>query len=50
MGFAFINLKKYPDAKAAFTQAASVDSPYKQPALEKIKTLPASSATRRKAS
>jgi tetratricopeptide (TPR) repeat protein len=50
MGFAFINLKKYSDAKAAFTQAASVDSPYKQPALEKIKTLPASPATRRKAS
>jgi tetratricopeptide (TPR) repeat protein len=50
LGFAFINLKKFPDAKAAFTQAASVDSPYKQPALEKIKTLPTSPATRRKAS
>ena len=50
MGFAFINLKKFPDAKAAFTEAASVNSPYKQPAMDKIKTLPASPATRRKAS
>jgi len=50
LGFAFINLKKFPDAKDAFTQAASVNSPYKQPALEKIKTLPTSPATRRKAS
>jgi tetratricopeptide (TPR) repeat protein len=50
MGFAFINLKKFPEAKTAFTEAASVNSPYKQPALDKIKTLPASPATRRKAS
>jgi tetratricopeptide (TPR) repeat protein len=50
MGFAFINLRKIPEAKAAFTQAASVNSPYKQPALDKIKTLPAGPATRRKAS
>jgi tetratricopeptide (TPR) repeat protein len=50
MGFAFINLKKYPDAKAAFTEAASVNSPYKQPAMDKIKTLPASPATRHQAS
>ena len=50
LGFAFINLRKIPEAKAAFTQAASVNSPYKQPALDKIKTLPASPATRHKAS
>jgi tetratricopeptide (TPR) repeat protein len=50
LGFAFINLRKIPEAKAAFTQAASVNSPYKQPALDKIKTLPASPPTRRKAS
>jgi tetratricopeptide (TPR) repeat protein len=49
LGFAFINLRKIPEAKAAFTQAASVNSPYKQPALDKIKTLPASPATRHKA-
>ena len=50
LGFAFINLQKIPEAKAAFTQAASVNSPYKQPALDKIKALPASPPTRRKAS
>ncbi|HVH50088.1 MAG TPA: hypothetical protein VM781_00355 [Candidatus Bathyarchaeia archaeon] len=50
LGFAFINLKKFPDAKAAFTQAASVNSPYKQPALDKIKTLPTAPAARHKAS
>ena len=50
LGFACINLKKYPEAKVAFTQAASVNSPYKQPALDKIKTIPAASAPRRKAS
>ena len=49
LGFAFINLRKIPEAKAAFTQAASVNSPYKQPALDKIKALPASPATRHKA-
>jgi tetratricopeptide (TPR) repeat protein len=41
MGFAFLNLKKYSDAKAAFSEAASVNGPYKQPALDKIKTIPA---------
>jgi len=50
LGFAFINLKNFPEAKAAFTAAASVNSPYKQPAQDKIKTLPASAGTRRKAS
>src|SRR6267154_1000542 len=50
LGFAFINLRKIPEAKTAFTQAASVNSPYKQPALDKIKALPASPPTRRKAS
>jgi len=50
LGFAFINLKNFPEAKAAFTAAASVNSPYKQPAQDKIKTLPAGAGTRRKAS
>jgi len=49
LGFAFLNLKKYPDAKAAFGEAASVNSPYKQPALDKIKTIPAGPPTRGKA-
>lgn len=51
LGFAFINLRKIPEAKAAFTEAASVNSPYKGPAQDKLKTLPAAApATRRKAS
>ena len=41
LGFAFLNLKKLPEAKQAFTDAASVNSPYKQPALDKLKALPA---------
>jgi tetratricopeptide (TPR) repeat protein len=51
LGFAFLNLKKYSDAKAAFGEAASVNGPYKQPALDKIKTIPAVPAgTHRKSS
>ena len=49
LGFALINLKKLPEARAAFTEAASVNTPYKGPAQDKLKTLPASAATRRKA-
>lgn len=36
LGFAYLNLKRNPDAKQAFTEAASVDSPYKAPAQQKI--------------
>lgn len=36
LGFAYLNLKKNPEAKQAFTEAASVDSPYKGPAQQKI--------------
>jgi tetratricopeptide (TPR) repeat protein len=51
LGFAFLNLKKYSDAKAAFSEAASVNGPYKQPALDKIKTIPAvPTGTHRKSS
>jgi len=50
LGFAFINLKKVAEARAAFSAAASVDSPYKGPAQDKLKTLPAAPTTRRKAS
>jgi tetratricopeptide (TPR) repeat protein len=39
MGFAYLNLKKVPEAKAAFTEAASVNSPYKGPAQERLKAL-----------
>jgi tetratricopeptide (TPR) repeat protein len=41
LGFAYLNLKKTADARQAFTQAASVDSPYKQPSLDKLKSIPA---------
>lgn len=48
LGFAFINLKKVPEARTAFREAASVDSPYKGPAQDKLKSLPAATAARRK--
>jgi tetratricopeptide (TPR) repeat protein len=50
LGFAFLNLKRIPEAKAAFTEAASVNSPYKSYAQDKLKTLPATAAAKRKAS
>jgi tetratricopeptide (TPR) repeat protein len=37
LGFALLNLKRNAEAKEAFTQAASVNSPYKGPALDKLK-------------
>lgn len=48
LGFALLNLKKNVEAKEAFTQAASVNSPYKALAQEKLKGLAA--PARRKAS
>lgn len=51
LGFALLNLKKVPEAKVAFTEAASVNSPYKPLAQEKLKALPAGTggaATRKK--
>ncbi len=48
LGYAFLNLKKLPEAKQAFTDAASVNSPYKQPALDKLKGLPARAPVARK--
>src|SRR3981189_2885528 len=51
LGYAYLNLKKLPEAKQALTEAASVNSPYKQLALDKLKTLPAKApgTTRKKA-
>ena len=37
LGYALLNLKKTAEAKEAFTQAASVNSPYKTLAQEKLK-------------
>src|SRR6266852_8137744 len=48
LGFALLNLKRNPEEKEAFTQAASVNSPYKGPAQEKLKAMAA--PPRRKAS
>src|SRR5467141_2654553 len=39
LGFALLNLKRNPEAKDAFTQAASVNSPYRGPAQEKLKAM-----------
>ncbi|MGB9431132.1 MAG: hypothetical protein WBQ89_02720, partial [Candidatus Acidiferrum sp.] len=51
LGFAYLNLKKNADATKAFTEAASVDSPYKAPAREKLAELgSARPATHKKAS
>jgi tetratricopeptide (TPR) repeat protein len=41
LGFALLNLKRNAEAKEAFTQAASVNSPYKGPAMEKLKAIEA---------
>lgn len=38
LGFALLNLKRNAEAKEAFTQAASVNSPYKALALDKLKS------------
>jgi tetratricopeptide (TPR) repeat protein len=47
LGFALLNLKKNAEAKEAFTQAASVNSPYKALAQEKLKA--SAAPARRKA-
>jgi tetratricopeptide (TPR) repeat protein len=50
LGFAYLNVKKIPEAKQAFTDAASVDSPYKGPAQDKLKGLAAAKAPAKKGS
>ncbi|HTQ96649.1 MAG TPA: hypothetical protein VMH89_07580 [Candidatus Acidoferrum sp.] len=51
LGFAYLNLKRNSDATKAFTEAASVDSPYKGPAQQKLAELGgAKPAVRKKAS
>ena len=47
LGYALLNLKKVQDAKQAFTEAASVDSPYKQPSLDKLKAMSGASSSAR---
>ncbi len=48
LGFAYLNLKRGPEAKQALTEAASVDSPYKGPAQEKLKSLAAAKPAAKK--
>jgi tetratricopeptide (TPR) repeat protein len=51
LGFAYLNLKKNADAAKAFTEAASVNSPYKAPAEQKLAEIGAAKpATHKKAS
>jgi tetratricopeptide (TPR) repeat protein len=50
LGFALLNLKKNPEAKEAFTQAASVNSPYKALAQEKLRGLSVATPAQRKKS
>jgi tetratricopeptide (TPR) repeat protein len=49
LGFALLNLKRTAEAKEAFTQAASVNSPYRAKALEKLKASAGSAAARKSA-
>lgn len=48
MGFALLNLKRTPEARAALTEAASINSPYRTLAQDKLKTLPPAPAGRKK--
>jgi tetratricopeptide (TPR) repeat protein len=50
LGFALLNLKRNPEAKEAFTQAASVNSPYKALAQDKLKAMSGAGPARRKPS
>jgi tetratricopeptide (TPR) repeat protein len=50
LGFAYLNLKNTAGAKQAFTDAASVDSPYKGPAQDKLKGIAGAKAPAKKAS
>ncbi len=50
MGFALINLKRNAEARVALTEAASINSPYRALAQDKLKELPAAPATHRKKS
>lgn len=47
LGFALLNLKRVPEAKVAFTDAASVNSPYRALAQDKLKSLPTVAAAGR---
>jgi len=48
LGFALLNLKRNAEAKEAFTQAASVNSPYRALAQEKLRASAGAAPARRK--
>lgn len=48
LGFALLNLKKNAEAKEAFTQSASVNSPYKALAQAKLKSFDTAAAAKKK--
>jgi tetratricopeptide (TPR) repeat protein len=48
LGFALLNMKRNAEAKEAFTQAASVNSPYKTLALDKLKGSAGQATARKK--
>jgi len=48
MGFALLNLKRSAEARAALTQAASLDTPYKALAQEKLNSPPLSGPAKRR--
>ncbi len=48
MGFALLNLKRTSEARAALADAASINSPYRTLAQDKLKTLPPAPAGRKK--
>ena len=50
MGFALLNLKRTAEARAALTEAASINSPYKALAQEKLKEIPPAARTGRRKS
>jgi tetratricopeptide (TPR) repeat protein len=50
LGFAYLNLKNNAAAKQAFTDAISVDSPYKEPAQQKLTEIGAAKPVHKKAS
>lgn len=50
LGFAFINLRRIAEARAAFTEAAAADTPFRGPAQEKLKSLPAGPPAKRRPS
>jgi len=50
LGFAYLNLKRNSEAKQAFTDAASLDTPYKGPAQQKLTELSGAKAAPKKAS